>query len=99
MVLSFMLRNLRNLSNIATLGTGQDRLLFTSEQINQIRLHLAKASLTTGLIPAPTSECLILDADIHSKRPIFFKKDQDLKKCVKVCEFASANSNFCLCEI
>ncbi|KAF5344148.1 hypothetical protein D9758_008845 [Tetrapyrgos nigripes] len=62
---------------------GENRLLFSSKQIDYIRYWLHAMQLTEKIIPLPYSDCLLTEAFLQGVSPVTFKTGGDLKMHLK----------------
>ncbi|KAF5390616.1 hypothetical protein D9757_002705 [Collybiopsis confluens] len=64
---------------IGTLKSGENRILFSSKQVEYIRYWVHAMRLTESLAPLPHSNCLLRDQDLRGVCPQVFKTGGDLK--------------------
>lgn len=67
-----------------TLQNGEARLLYSSAQIDYIRLWLVKTGLTKEMIPLPYKACMLTSSNLQNWAPVIYKTAADLKKAHKV---------------
>ena len=67
-----------------TLPTGQQRLMFSSAQVEYIRYWLHQMGLTKGLLPIPSSDYLLTDSSLRNWSPVTYKDSAQLKKALRV---------------
>ncbi|KAJ7781141.1 hypothetical protein B0H16DRAFT_1497209 [Mycena metata] len=71
---------------LGTFHTGEQRLLFSSAQIDYVRYWLHAMKLTSGIIPLPYSDCLLTPSEFSNVSPIEYKEGGDLRVAVKTIE-------------
>ncbi|EIM88114.1 uncharacterized protein STEHIDRAFT_138556 [Stereum hirsutum FP-91666 SS1] len=69
--------------SIGTLNNGEARLLYSSAQIDYIRLWLVKTGLTKEMIPLPYNACMLTSSNLQNCAPAIFKTAAELKKATR----------------
>ncbi|KAJ7165529.1 hypothetical protein C8R43DRAFT_986672 [Mycena crocata] len=67
-----------------TFPDGESRLLFSSRQIDYIRLWLKEMGLTREIIPLPHSDCLLTPSELSAVSPSNYRDGSSLHDAVKV---------------
>ncbi|KAF8989628.1 hypothetical protein BDZ89DRAFT_974678 [Hymenopellis radicata] len=67
---------------IGILLNGESRLLFSSKQVDYLRLHAMQ--ITTTRVPLPYSNCLLLSSELKAISPVYFKTGAELRNAIKV---------------
>ncbi|KAF7352710.1 hypothetical protein MVEN_01237000 [Mycena venus] len=68
---------------MGTFHDGQQRLLFSSAQVDYVRYWLHAMQLTKDIIPLPYSECLLIPSGFSNVSPVVYKDGGSLRNALK----------------
>ncbi|KAF8195795.1 hypothetical protein K438DRAFT_1586723 [Mycena galopus ATCC 62051] len=68
---------------LGTFHDGQQRLLFSSAQVDYVRYWLHAMQLTAAIIPLPYSECLLTPSEFSNVSPVVYRDGGSLKHSIK----------------
>ncbi|KAJ7682700.1 hypothetical protein DFH06DRAFT_1161883 [Mycena polygramma] len=68
---------------IGTFHNGEQRLLFSSAQVDYVRYWLHAMQLTESIIPLPYSECLLTPSELSTVSPVTYADGGALRGAVK----------------
>ncbi|KIK68033.1 hypothetical protein GYMLUDRAFT_36845 [Collybiopsis luxurians FD-317 M1] len=68
---------------IGTLKSGENRLLFSSKQVEYVRYWIHAIGMTRSPVPLPYSNCLLREQDLRGVSPQVFKSGSDLRTATK----------------
>ncbi|KAJ7276492.1 hypothetical protein B0H12DRAFT_1005097 [Mycena haematopus] len=68
---------------LGTFHDGQQRLLFSSAQVDYVRYWLHAMQLTSSIIPLPYSECLLTSSEFSNVSPVIYRDGGSLRSSIK----------------